>query len=80
MLALVLFETAWQDPITTPVPLVQMVLAGAGILSTVLYFNERYRIKKETDLQSRVVESLTALPDVTHLRIPSTRSLCGPWL
>jgi hypothetical protein len=47
MLALELFLTAWQNPITTPVPLVQMVLVSAGILSTALYFLERYRIKKK---------------------------------
>ena len=80
MLAFVLIETAWQDAITTPVPLVQMVLAGAGFLSTALYFIERYGIKKKTDLQSRVVESLAGSPEVILLGIPSMRSLCGPWL
>jgi hypothetical protein len=67
MLALVLFETGWQNPITTQVPLIQMLLASAGILSTALYFNERYKIKKKTDPQSRVVKSRAGLPDVTLL-------------
>lgn len=80
MLALILFETAWQNPLTTPVPLIQMVLASAGFLSTALYSLERYRTKKKTDLQSRVLESLAGSPDIILLGIPSMRSLCGPWL
>jgi hypothetical protein len=52
------FETAWPNPIATPVPLVQMLLASVGILSTALYFLERYKINRKTYPQSRVVASL----------------------
>jgi hypothetical protein len=79
MLALALFETAWQNPITT-VPLVQMLLVSWGFLSMALYFIERYKINRKTDLQSRVVASLAGSPDIILLGIPSMRSLCGPWL
>jgi hypothetical protein len=80
MLALALFETAWQNPTTTTVPLIQMVLVSAGFLSTAIYFIERYKINRKTDLQSRIVESLAGSPDTILLGIPSMRSLCGPWL
>lgn len=86
MLNTALFQLTSSDSTSTSVPLIPMLLAGLGTLSTVLYLWERHRI--QIDASHRTVEKHAPLelpqsrsmPDVVFLGVASTWSLSGPWL
>ena len=46
MLATLSSQLASSDPITTHIPLIPLLLASLGTLSTALYFVKRHEIKK----------------------------------
>ena len=46
MLAMLPSQLAFADPITTHIPLIQLLLASLGILSVALYLLERHKIEK----------------------------------
>ena len=46
MLAMLPSQLAFSDPITTHIPLIQLLLASLGTLSVALYFLGRHEIEK----------------------------------
>jgi len=58
MLAMLPSQLAFSDPITTHIPLIQLLLASLGMLSVALYFLERHKIEKAN--QGRGAEKETS--------------------